>query len=171
MQEAFLHFLWQFQYFNRAHLQTVGGDALQVLHPGYHNTDAGPDFSQARIRVGDMEWAGNVEIHLKSSDWLAHHHHKDDAYDPVVLHVVWQHDREIFRKNLTPIPTSGAGRQNPCRPTHPVPYPGDECRTNTLRRAIWAGKKLVQNSGTGKCPYATATTKSIPGAAPPGGQP
>jgi hypothetical protein len=105
MQEAFLHFLWQFQYFNRAHLQTTDGDALQVLHPGYHNTDAGPDFSQARIRVGDMEWAGNVEIHLKSSDWLAHHHDTDDAYDPVVLHVVWQHDREIFRQNQTPIPT------------------------------------------------------------------
>jgi hypothetical protein len=105
MQEGFLHFLWQFGYFNRNHLATTAGEPLQILHPGYPHTDAGPDFRQARLLIGQLEWVGNVEIHLRSSDWQAHQHHLDDAYDHVILHVVWQHDRDIYRKDHSLVPT------------------------------------------------------------------
>lgn len=105
MQEAFLHFIWQFGYFNRHNLFTTDGEPIQILHPGYLNTDAGPDFSQARIQIGQLEWVGNVEIHLNSADWQAHGHHLDEAYDHVILHVVWKHEQDIYRKDLTHIPT------------------------------------------------------------------
>ncbi|MDO1448998.1 DUF2851 family protein [Rhodocytophaga aerolata] len=105
MQEAFLHFLWQFGYFNRSQLTTTGGEAIQILHPGYPNADAGPDFSQARLRIGPIEWVGNVEIHIHSSDWHTHHHQEDDAYDQVILHVVWLHDQDVYRKDHSLIPT------------------------------------------------------------------
>jgi hypothetical protein len=65
---------------------------------------AGPDFFNAQIRIGNQMWAGNVEIHLKSSDWYVHHHERDAAYENVILHVVWEHDTEIYRKNNTEIP-------------------------------------------------------------------
>lgn len=105
MQESFIHFLWKFQYFDKYHLTTVHAEPIQVLHPGNPNTDAGPDFNHARIMVDGIEWAGNVEIHIKSSDWIAHEHHTNKAYDNVVLHVVWQADRDIYRNDGTLIPT------------------------------------------------------------------
>jgi hypothetical protein len=105
MHEAFLHFLWQFQYFSRHNVCTTAGEPLQVLHPGYLNTDAGPDFREARLQIGTLEWIGNVEIHLRTSDWFHHGHHTDPAYDQIILHVVWKHDGDIYRKDHTLIPT------------------------------------------------------------------
>ncbi|MFM7485681.1 MAG: DUF2851 family protein, partial [Cytophagales bacterium] len=92
MNEAFLHYVWQFQYFDRTALSVVTGEPMMVLRPGNYNTDQGPDFSNAKIRVGDIEWAGNVEVHIKSSDWYQHAHTNDVAYNNVVLHVVWKND-------------------------------------------------------------------------------
>lgn len=101
MQENFLHFLWQWRRFTSEDLRTTDGEPLEILHPGELNTDAGPDFFAARICIGDQLWAGNVEIHLKSSDWFAHGHDADRAYENVILHVVFEEDRPIFRgKNL-----------------------------------------------------------------------
>lgn len=104
MQESFLHFLWQFQYFSKANLQTVGGQPLQVIRPGLPNTDAGPDFSQARVAINHVEWAGSVEMHLRSSNWRQHRHQQDAAYENVVLHVVWHHDQAICHPDGTEIP-------------------------------------------------------------------
>lgn len=95
MHEALLHFLWQFQLFDRYQLNTTADQLpVQVQKTGYHNHDAGPDFLNARIKVGDTLWAGNVEIHLKASDWFRHGHHNDPSYANVVLHVVLRDDRK-----------------------------------------------------------------------------
>ena len=104
MREDYLHYLWQFQKFNNLDLKTVEGCAVQVFSPGLHNELSGPDFFNARLLIGEQEWAGNVEIHLRSSDWYLHGHETDTAYDNVILHVVWVHDVEIFRKNNSPLP-------------------------------------------------------------------
>ncbi len=104
MQEAFLHFLWKFQYFDSAKLKTADGRAVQVLKPGIWNTNAGPDFTQARVLVDGLEWAGNVEMHLRSSDWQQHRHQQNAAYDNVILHVVWEHNQPIYHNDGTEIP-------------------------------------------------------------------
>ncbi len=105
MQEAFLHFVWQHQYFNKTGLSTAGGKPVSVIKPGFHNSDSGPDFSEARVKIDTLDWRGNVEIHNRSSDWDAHGHTRDKAYDSVILHVVWDHDSEIRRNDGTEIPT------------------------------------------------------------------
>jgi hypothetical protein len=104
MQEAFLHYLWQYQYFDKSDLRTVGGETLQVLHPGFLNRNAGPDFSNARIRIGDMSWVGTVEVHIRSSDWIAHRHSLDDSYESVILHVVWEDDKPVIHDDGTVLP-------------------------------------------------------------------
>ena len=110
MSEAFLYFLWQYQYFTKLNLTTTDGDSVQVLHPGFRNHDSGPDFFNARLLINNVEWGGTVEMHTKTSDWLAHRHQHDRAYDNVILHVVWQDDRAttgriVERTNGTPLPT------------------------------------------------------------------
>lgn len=105
MQESFLHYIWQFQYFDKKDLVTTQGETLQVIRPGIHNTNAGPDFSDAKIRIGLMSWAGNVEIHISSSEWEAHRHHNDRAYDSVVLHVVWTDDKPVKLTDGSLLPT------------------------------------------------------------------
>ena len=72
MKEDFLHFLWKHQKFLQANLKTTQGYDLKVIKTGTHNMLAGPDFSDARLKIDDLDWVGNVEIHLKSSDWFAH---------------------------------------------------------------------------------------------------
>ena len=105
MNEAFLHYLWQFQQFEKSNLQTVAGESIAVLKTGILNTNAGPDFSHARLQINDIEWAGNVEIHVNSSDWKIHKHQENEAYNNVILHVVWQDDKPIFRQDGSLIPT------------------------------------------------------------------
>ncbi len=110
MPETLIYFLWQFQYFNLAGLTTTDGEPIQVLHPGFRNDDSGPDFANARLIINDVEWAGTVEIHTRTSDWLAHRHQRDRAYDNVILHVVWEDDRmavgqRLIRTDGTPLPT------------------------------------------------------------------
>lgn len=105
MEEDFLHYLWKFKKFDFLKAQTTSGEELQIFDSGQHNQDrSGPDFFNARIKIGEQLWAGNVEIHIKSSDWYAHNHELDPAYDNVILHVVWEHDVEVYRKNNSPIP-------------------------------------------------------------------
>lgn len=105
MNESFLHFVWQFQYFTQQNLCTQEGEVLSIFNVGFLNSNAGPDFSQAKIQIGKIEWVGNVEIHMKSSDWLLHRHDQDKSYDNVILHVVWQDDKKIKRTDGTFIPT------------------------------------------------------------------
>ncbi len=92
MTERLLHFLWQFQYFNQGDLQTVAGESLQVQFPGKYNSNQGPDFSDARIRIDGTVLAGTVELHIHASDWEKHRHGEDKNYQNVILHVVWEND-------------------------------------------------------------------------------
>lgn len=105
MNEAFLHYLWQFQQFNKSNLQTTAGEKMSVLKTGILNTNAGPDFSHARLQINDIEWVGNVEIHIKSSDWKLHKHQNDEAYNNVIMHIVWENDQLIMRQDGSTIPT------------------------------------------------------------------
>lgn len=105
MQEDFLHYIWQHKKMSVAHLKTTQHEALEIVSVGQHNTNSGPDFFNAQLKIADQLWAGNVEVHVKSSDWFVHNHETDQAYDNVILHVVWEHDTEIFRKNNSIVPT------------------------------------------------------------------
>ncbi|SHG27688.1 Protein of unknown function [Flavobacterium fluvii] len=104
MKEDFLHYLWKFKKFDSLNLKTFNGEEITIINVGQYLELAGPDFFNAQISIGNQKWAGNVEIHLKSSDWYVHHHERDQAYENVILHVVWEHDTEIFRKNNSEIP-------------------------------------------------------------------
>jgi len=104
MREDFLHYVWQHQYFDKSDLRTAAGDEVQVLRPGHRNADAGPDFLNARLRLGEVEWNGAVEIHLRASDWARHRHQIDPKYDQVILHVVGSHDADVTRTNGSLIP-------------------------------------------------------------------
>ncbi|HEY3403165.1 MAG TPA: DUF2851 family protein [Ohtaekwangia sp.] len=105
MSESFLHYLWQCQYFNKSDLRTTTGDPVSVFNAGLVNIHAGPDFHNARLQIGEMIWVGNVEIHVESSGWMAHGHHMDQAYDNVVLHVVWQDNKPVRRIDGSLLPT------------------------------------------------------------------
>lgn len=105
MTEALLHYIWQFQYFNKQGLCTEQGEPLTILYQGKHNTHQGPDFTDAKIAIGSTTWAGNIELHVQSSDWLKHQHSSDENYANIILHVVWQHDAEVKTNNGTALPT------------------------------------------------------------------
>jgi hypothetical protein len=92
MTERLLQFIWQFQYFNRRELCTIDGSVLHVIQPGKYNTNQGPDFLEACIKIDDITLAGNIELHIQSSDWNRHGHQRDSNYKNVILHVVWRHD-------------------------------------------------------------------------------
>nr|WP_294899376.1 DUF2851 family protein [uncultured Pedobacter sp.] len=102
--EAILHFIWKYKLFNLLGLHTTDELPVQILHTGIHNMDSGPDFFNGKIKIEETIWAGNIEIHLKSSDWLKHKHQSDKAYDNVILHVVWEHDAPIYRTDGTLLP-------------------------------------------------------------------
>jgi hypothetical protein len=104
MKEDFLHYLWKNKKFNFTNLISTNKEEIVILNSGMYLQKEGPDFFNAQIIVGEQKWAGNVEIHIKSSDWYLHHHEVDSNYENVILHVVWEHDAEIFRKNNTKIP-------------------------------------------------------------------
>ena len=95
MTEKLLQYIWQFQYFNKTALSTVDGETLQIIYPGYLNNNQGPDFLEAKIKVGDTNWAGNIELHMLSSDWHAHKHSDDKNYKNIILHVVWLEDNDM----------------------------------------------------------------------------
>jgi hypothetical protein len=103
MNEDFLAYVWNFRLYSGI-LRLTTGHTLAVEQPGARNNDSGPDFLDALVRINGTLWAGNVEIHMKSSDWLLHGHERDPAYDNVVLHVVYQHDKEILLPDKTLLP-------------------------------------------------------------------
>ncbi len=105
MDERFLHYVWRFQQFDAGNLFSTTNESVSIFHPGTHNHHSGPDFSEARLKIGLMEWAGQVEIHLRSSDWLRHGHQSDSAYHNVILHVVYEHDKNISNPDGSLIPT------------------------------------------------------------------
>ncbi len=94
MIEDFLYYVWQYRTYHIP-LVSAGGKPIRVIDVGIRNYDSGPDFSAAKVEIGDTIWAGNVEMHIKSSDWIRHGHNTNSAYDSVILHVVYEHDMDI----------------------------------------------------------------------------
>lgn len=113
MNENFIAYLWKFRLYKKGKLQTSKGENIEILQTGEENLQSGPDFFNAKIKIGDTIWAGNVEIHVKASDWLKHQHQTDDAYDNVILHLVYEADIAIKRRDGTPIPTLSLFRHIP----------------------------------------------------------
>ncbi len=95
MKEKLLQYIWQFQHYNLNELTTTSGDSLQIIYPGNINTNQGPDFHQAKIKINNIILAGNIELHIKSSDWNLHAHSSDKNFDNIILHVVWENDFDI----------------------------------------------------------------------------
>ena len=105
MNEDFLHYVWLYKMFSKVDFKTTDNEHLSIIKSGLHNKNAGPDFLNAQLKIDGQTWIGNVEIHLKASDWYLHNHEKDLNYDAVILHVVWENDVAIYMKNNKPIPT------------------------------------------------------------------
>ena len=105
MNEDFLQYVWRYKMFSKVDFKTTDNAHLSIIKSGLHNKNAGPDFLNAQLKIDGQTWIGNVEIHLKASDWYLHNHEKDLNYDAVILHVVWENDVDIYMKNNKPIPT------------------------------------------------------------------
>src|SRR5689334_5051740 len=105
MTEKLLQFIWQMQYFNKADLQTAGNEPVTIIFPGHLNKHQGPDFTAASIRINKTTWAGNIELHVKASDWKHHRHDGDSNYKNVILHVVWKNDFAVKDGNGNELPT------------------------------------------------------------------
>jgi hypothetical protein len=104
LNEDFLHFIWQYRLLSSLKTFTSKGESLYIIDQGQRNSNAGPDFSMARLEIDGQVWVGNVEIHLKSSDWLLHGHQSDTLYNSVILHAVYDYDQEIVRTDGSEIP-------------------------------------------------------------------
>ncbi|MGY6559325.1 MAG: DUF2851 family protein [Nitritalea sp.] len=104
-KEDFLHFVWRFLYFHTEGLRLVDGQTLQVQRVGFYNQHDGPDFLEAHVLIDGLLVVGHIEIHTRSSDWYRHGHQGDARYEQVVLHVVWEEDRQVVRSNGTALPT------------------------------------------------------------------
>ncbi|MBL0072537.1 MAG: DUF2851 family protein [Bacteroidetes bacterium] len=120
MNEDFLSFVWKYRLYSKD-LVTTSGETVTVLKPGEQHRNAGPDFFNARIRIGDTLWAGNIEIHVKASDWYRHMHQHDKAYNSVILHVVYEADAEIIINDMTTVPYSLPGHTNRTRNYTTIP--------------------------------------------------
>ena len=105
MSEDFLHYLWKFKHFNTSNLRTNRNEKVEILFVGESNHESGPDFFNARIKIDEIVWAGQVEVHINSSDWYSHGHQDDDAYSKVILHVVLNNDKDVYDIGNNTIPT------------------------------------------------------------------
>jgi len=95
MTEKLLQYIWQFRHFNALKLTDTNGEKIEIIKPGVFNTNEGPDFLDARIKINNTEWAGNIELHINTSDWLLHKHSSNPNYKNIILHVVWKNDRDL----------------------------------------------------------------------------
>jgi hypothetical protein len=92
IKEDFIQFVWQYGLFDQSHLKTLQNEGVKIFKPGELNLNQGPDFLNSKIQIGDVTWAGNIEIHLKTSDFYKHKHHSDPAFQNLILHVVYEND-------------------------------------------------------------------------------
>ena len=98
MTEKLLQFIWRLQYYNRKDLVLESGENLQIIFPGNHNNHQGPDFLEAKIKIDNTVFAGNIELHVYASDWEKHFHTGDKNYRNIILHVVWENDEPRYRQ-------------------------------------------------------------------------
>ena len=96
MKEEFIYYLWENRLLH-LDLKTTDNEDITILSVGIRNHDSGADFVNARIKIGDALWAGQVEIHVRASDWFKHNHHNDANYDSVILHVVYENDTDSLK--------------------------------------------------------------------------
>lgn len=113
MPEILLHYIWQQGLFLDFPQSTTTGEPVEVLSAGKHNLNAGPDFTDVRLRINGLEMVGQIEIHVESSDWYRHRHHLDSAYDCVLLHVVRHADRSVCNSRGEEIPQLELNYQAP----------------------------------------------------------
>jgi hypothetical protein len=154
MKEDLLHFLWRFRRFDHTDLATTEGDTLEIHSPGTHNTHAGADFSNAKLTIGGTTWAGNVEMHLKSSDWLHHKHQHDKAYENVILHVVLEEDQPILRADGSRLPCLEMKRRIPANIAgiyqkllhneHWIPCQHQFHAVPAMTKSLWLDRLLVE---------------------------
>ncbi len=104
MKEVLLQYAWKHKLFYINNLQTTNGESIEVIDVGQLNSDAGPDFFNAKIKIGDTLWAGNVEVHVRSSDWFRHHHEQNGHYQSIILHVISENDAHLTRTDGEEIP-------------------------------------------------------------------
>lgn len=102
--EKLMQYVWQHRLYRLEDMTTNDGRRVRVIDPGLLNTDAGPDFFNAKVEIDGHMWAGNIEMHVRASDWRRHHHNSDPAYDSVILHVVEKDDAPVYRTNGERIP-------------------------------------------------------------------
>ncbi|WP_299714457.1 DUF2851 family protein [uncultured Tenacibaculum sp.] len=105
MKEKILHYIWQHKLLRLSELKLTSGESIQIFNAGFLNENSGPDFSNAKVAIEDIIWFGHIEIHVKSSDWYQHHHENNKNYDAVILHVVYEHDVEVFTRGNKVLPT------------------------------------------------------------------
>lgn len=105
MNEEFLKYIWKFKLFNTVNMLTSDKTPIQIIQQGIENQDSGPDFFNAKIKIGKELWVGNVELHINASDWYKHNHQNDTAYNNVILHVVFNNDEKVFTQNKVELPT------------------------------------------------------------------
>ncbi len=154
MTEQFLFYIWQYRLFDQQNLRTTTGETIQVLKPGELNSNAGPDFTNALIKIGDTTWAGNVEIHINASDWDAHKHSGNSNYDTIILHLVLDSDRIIHRKDGEAIPTLELKQKlnwgvyenytSLLKSRQWIPCGADIARVPDLNRNLWLERLLIE---------------------------
>lgn len=154
MKEFFLHYLWRTKRFDFQQLVTTDGQNVTLQNMGRHNKNAGPDFLDARIRIGETLWAGNVEIHVRSSEWIQHKHQNDSAYDNVILHVVYEEDKPITRKSGQVIPCIELKKRIPfgisntyqrlSQNEHWIPCQKHFISVGSIIKNLWLDRMLVE---------------------------
>lgn len=153
--EDLLHYIWKFRLFNNNNLRTADGSLLRIISPGLHHHHAGPDFQNAKLQIGETIWAGNVEIHIRASDWIRHNHQHDPAYNNVILHVVYKNDLEIFNQERSTIPVLVLEERIPdeflqryqtLMYANPIAFPCEKIinRVDELTKQNWLDRMLVQ---------------------------
>lgn len=154
MREEFLHYLWRLKRFDLSDLKTTEGTPIELIKVGDHNHHAGPDFTEARMVIGDTTWAGNVEIHLNSSDWYRHNHHLDAAYQNVILHVVLEEDEVVRLENGERLPCLELKKRIPAKLSgHYLKLVHNECwipceksllEVPDITKSLWYDRLLVE---------------------------
>jgi len=152
VSEKLLHFVWKYSLYDVKHLCTLSGEPIEVINPGIHNTNEGPDFFNARIKIGQTIWAGNIEIHRKTSDWLAHKHHLHNQYSTIVLHLVYENDCSLEQINSKGIPTALLNFNQHIIENYEylqknelwIPCAGKEMLSNTIKLEFWLNQLAIE---------------------------
>jgi len=151
MNEALFQFIWQYSLYNPVDLQTTEGERVTVLHPGKRNTNAGPDFDEARLRIGDTILVGNVELHVKAGDWKKHKHSSDKRYQNIILHVVYENDVQEYEGPFAKVELKRhipsyviAQYTDLIQTTQPIPCAAQLPKVSAIIKESWLSRLLAE---------------------------